>query len=64
MWASVIESEVQRITFNRMKYNRELEVWEEMAKDFNDQVADIENLIESLDNQGWVHQIQAGLQID
>jgi len=47
-----------------MKYNRELEVWEEMAKDFNDQVADIENLIESLDNQGWVHQIQAGLQID
>lgn len=61
VWASVIESEVQRIKINRQNYDKKLKNWEMMASEYNEQVGDIENLIESLDNQGWVHQIQAGL---
>jgi hypothetical protein len=62
VWASVIESEVERVAAARMRYNMRLREWEKEATAYNKQVADIENLIESLDNQGWVHQIQAGVQ--
>lgn len=38
--------------------------FEKLAKKYNHQVDDIENLIESLDNQGWIHQIQTNSGID
>lgn len=64
VWASVIESEVERVLGFREKYYMDLARWEARATEYNHQIADIENLIESLDNQGWIHQIQAGAQVD
>lgn len=54
VWASVIESEVKRVQEFRTQYYAGLAAWEKKAVAYNKQVADVENLIESLDNQGWV----------
>jgi len=62
IWASVIESEVERVLEIREKYYENLARWEKRAVEYNHQIADIENLIESLDNQGWIHQMQVGTQ--
>lgn len=58
--ASVIESEVDRVLNIRDQYYERLERWERRAVEYNEQIADIENLIESFDNQAWIHQMQAG----
>jgi len=64
IWASVILSEVQRLITRRETYYTKLGQWEEEAVKYNQQVADIENLVESLDNQGWTHQAEANSGID